>query len=159
MDTLAQPLPLIYHYTTGKVLEKILQDGRLIVSEWEKKNNVTPPALWLSTNPIWEPTSTKMLMTNGEAKRLTKNELHTSFGLYRFVLPFVKKKLCTWKKYKHKFNTPANVYAGMERVGIEQGANPDEWFTIFKSVPLKDCLRCEVWDGEMWQLHIDFTDS
>lgn len=150
-------MKLIYHYTSGSHLEKILQDGKLIVSEWERNNKVKPPALWLSTNPVWEQTATKLMQApNGEIRPLSKDEQHTMFGLYRFVLTYEKEKLCTWKKYKYKSNTTHLVYEAMEKAGTEKGANPDEWFATFENIPLKNCLKCEVWDGKTWQLHIDF---
>ena len=124
-------MELIYHYTSGQHLEKILAKGELIVSEWEKKNNVKPPALWLSTNPIWENTATKLIIENGEIKQLTKEEQYQRLGLIRFILEFKKNILCSWAKYKHKSNTTIQVYEKMEQDGIIQGANPKEWFASF----------------------------
>ena len=34
-----------------------------------------------------------------------------------------------------------------------------DWFAIFENVPLKNCLRCEVWNGQAWQSHINFADN
>jgi hypothetical protein len=142
-------MELIYHYTSGQHLQQILEKGKLIVSEWEKKNKIKPPALWLSTNPIWENTATKMLERNGELKRLTKEEQHQKFGLIRFVMQ-KNDTYCSWAKYKHKSNTTLEMYKAMELEGIHSGSNPKEWFASFKNIPLSDCISCEKWDGEKW---------
>jgi len=152
-------MELIYHYTSEHCLSKILEKGELIVSEWEKKNKVKPPALWLSLNPIWENTATKLVSENGTVKRLTKDEQYQMFGLIRFVIEFKPEKLCSWGKYKYKSNTPQQVYEAMEKSGIEQGANPKEWFACFKNIPLTDCISIQKWNGNEWETIIDFTKA
>lgn len=147
----------IYHYTAIATLEAILTSRVLKVSEWEKKSKVKPPALWLSTNDFWEPTATKAVYENGVIRQLTKDEQAERFGLARFVLPFNKANLCSWKKYRYASNTPLDVYNAMETVGIKQGASPYQWFASFKDIPIKDCLSCEQWDGENWITLVDFT--
>jgi hypothetical protein len=148
-------MELIYHYTTEQHLEKILTKGELIVSEWERNNKVKPPALWLSLNPIWENTATKLVNENGKIRQLTIDEQHKNFGLIRFVLDFNKDTLCSWAKYKHKSNTLIDVYEAMEQKGIKQGANPKEWFASFMNIPLSKCIVCEKWNGNEWIKYID----
>lgn len=143
-------MDLIWHYTTGQHLTPILGSGELRVSEWEKKNGVKPAALWLSTNPIWEHTATKLVKQHGQIIEITKEEQHVNFGLIRFAIEFKKDQLCTWARYKHKSNTPSEVYKNMERQGIKQGANPLEWFASFKNIPLTECIIIEKWNGTTW---------
>ena len=89
----------IYHYFAKSILDKIISSGRLKVSEWEKKNNLNPPALWLSTNPIWENTATKGVLNDfGYRVQLTKDQQFKLHGLARFTLEFKKEELCNWKK-------------------------------------------------------------
>jgi len=153
-------MELIYHYTSGQHLEKILDKGELIVSEWEKKNKVKPPALWLSLNPVWENTATKLIGDKyGNVREMTKEEQHVNYGLIRFVLEFNKETLCSWAKYKHKSNTPLKTYKQMEDTGIQLGANPKEWFASFKNIPLSKCICCEKYDGKEWQMLIDFSNT
>ena len=141
----------IYHYTTEQAMRDILNDGKLKVSEWEKRNNVKPAALWLSTNNIWENTATKMVQKpNGRILQLSKEEQSEQFGLIRFVLNFDKEKLCSWGKYRYKSNTNQQTYFNMEKVGISQGSNPKEWYASFKDIPLQDVIRIEKWDGVQW---------
>lgn len=149
-------MELIYHYTTEQHLREILEVGELIVSEWERKNKVKPPSLWLSLNPLWENTATKMISENGNKRQLTKEEQHKEFGLIRFVLEFKKETLCSWAKYKHKSNTPLNVYEQMESIGIAQGAKPKEWFASFRNIQIVDCISCQKWDGKEWKTLMNF---
>jgi hypothetical protein len=152
-------MELIYHYTSEQHLSKILETGKLIVSEWERQNKVKPPALWLSLNPIWENTATKLINENGKIRQLTKEEQYQSFGLIRFVIEFKKESLCSWGKYKYKSNTPVQTYEAMEKSGIEKGANPKEWYASFKNIPLSNCISCQKWNGKEWETIIDYTKA
>ncbi len=145
----------IYHYTHGELLDEILSDGKLRVSEFERINKIKPPALWLSLNPIWENTALKMVDVNGHLRTLTKSELHEKSGLIRFVLEFKKDTLCSWAKYRYKSNTPYEVYENMEKTGIRQGADPKEWYASFVNIPLRKCVALEKWNGKEWIKHVN----
>jgi hypothetical protein len=152
-------MELIYHYTVKEHLIKILDSGELIVSQWEKKNNVKPAALWLSLNPVWEKTASKQVKENGNVRQLTKEEQHQNLGLIRFVLEFKKDTLCSWAKYKHKSNTPIQIYESMEQVGLKEGADPNEWYVSFKNIPVSNCISYQEWNGKEWVTIIDYTKS
>ena len=84
---------IIYHYTTIKQSLLIIESGFIKVSEWERKNNVKPPALWLSLNPLWENTATKMTKNIfGETVSLSFEEQYIQFGCARFLIEFNKDK-------------------------------------------------------------------
>lgn len=127
---------IIFHYTSGQHLENILESGKLKVSEWERENKIKPPALWLSLNPDWEPTATKIMNVGGQTVFLTKEQQHEHAGLYRFVIPFDKSSLCSWGKYRYKSNTDFTTYLNMKRTGIEKGANPLDWYASFNSTSM-----------------------
>ena len=145
----------IWHYTSESCVTPILSSGELRVSDWERKNKVKPPGLWLSRNPIWENSATKLVKENGIQRRLSLAEMHKDFGLIRFALPFNKAELCTWARYKHASNTPLEMYLNMEIVGLRDGANPQEWYVSFKNIPLSQCISCEKWNGTEW---VNYTD-
>jgi hypothetical protein len=146
-------MSLIYHYTTESKLAQIIASGELRVSEWERQNNVKPPALWLTINVEWEPTATKMIKTPFGLKNPSKEDFHKISPLIRFVVPFRKEELCTWGKYRYISNTPLDMYLAMEKVGVDKGANPAEWYASFKNIPLKDVISCERWNGQKWLSH------
>ena len=147
---------VIYHYTGGHKLKDIFESGRLEVSEWERKNGVRPPALWLSLNSVWEPTATKLVNENGNIRRSTKEEQFEKVGLYRFVIPFEKERFCSRGKYKYKTNTNLETYNNLHRQGITEGADPADWYASFKDIPLESCISCEKWNGESWELFKPF---
>ena len=153
-----ETIELIWHYTHGQYLEKILESGELRVSEAESKLKVKPPALWLSKNPIWENTATKDVKTPEGVRRMTKKEMHEKCGLFRFALEFDKIAFITWAKYRYKTNTSIEEYMKMESEGIRWGANPNEWFATFKNIPLAKCLAIEQWDGAEWK-NLDLFQS
>jgi len=149
---------LIYHYTSENHLAEILQTGELRVSDWERKNKIRPPALWLSLNTEWENTATKLISEYGNVRRMTKMEQHANFGLIRFSIPFDKGSLCSWGKYKYISNTPEDTYNEMEKSGKNVGAHPNDWFASFKNIPLKKCLSCEKWNGMDWVEYKDLKN-
>src|SRR5690606_109335 len=144
--------------TSEKHLVEILETKILMVSQWERRNNVKPPSLWLSTNPIWENSATKAIKQNGQTRIMTKDEQHHIIGLIRFVLEFDKYKLCTWARYKYLSNTPQKLYSEMEKSGIAKGADPNEWYASFTDIPLNECIACEKWNGERWESHSDLKN-
>lgn len=154
----SQTQKIIYHYTSETHLKEILLSRELKVSDSERKNKILPPALWLSLNPEWENTATKLIAVNGHARRMTKTEQYEKFGLIRFSIPFDKDSLCSWGKYKYKSNTPSEVYYALERSGIADGAKPIEWFASFKNIPLSKCLSCEKWSGAEWEKLTDLKN-
>lgn len=141
---------LIYHYTSGSHLPLILKSKKLMVSQTEKKMGLKPPALWLSLNPDWEATATKMIFENGMQRSLTKKEQYEMFGLVRFVLEFTEETLCSWSKYQFKCNLPTQLYKAMQKIGVEKGGNPEEWYASFKDIPLTDCICYQEWNGKQW---------
>ena len=149
---------LIYHYTSGSHLPLILKSKKLMVSQAEKKMGLKPPALWLSLNPDWEATATKMIFENGMQRSLTKKEQYEMFGLVRFVLEFKEKELCSWKKYINTTNIPKLGLKRMEIAGIEKGGNPNEWYASFNDIPLTHCICIQKWDGAEWK-NYNYTDK
>ena len=143
---------IIYHYTTIKQSLLIIESGFIKVSEYERKNNVKPPALWLSLNPLWENTATKMTKNIfGETVSLSFEEQHMQFGCARFLIEFNKDKLCSWAKYKHASNTTLEMYNQMEKVGFQKNANPKEWYASFKNISIDEVIGYQIWNGEYWE--------
>ena len=83
---------MIYHYSTLEYAVKIFETGYLKVSANEKSLGVKPSALWLSKNPVWEPSSSKGIIdhSTGESRSLNFQEQHSVIGCTRFIVPFKK---------------------------------------------------------------------
>ena len=153
---------MIYHYTTLYNAVKIFETGYLKVSFHEKLHGVKPAALWLSKNPLWEPTASKGTMecSNEDLNIMTFQEQHGLIGCTRFILPFKKAELCSWARYKYASNTPIQIYHGMELAGIHLGARPSDWYTSFNDISLDKVVGFEIWDGSQWVNHNDdFMDA
>jgi len=148
---------IIYHYTTTEHLAEILNSGMLKVSNPIEKVKCKKPTLWLSLNSVWEPTANKIgEFIRGEFMRISKEELHNYRPLIRFSVPFDKNSLWTWADYKYTKSISDEEYEEMERIGREQGADSNEWYASFKNINLTDCLKCEIWNGNNWVVHVDF---
>lgn len=149
---------MIYHYTTLEYAQKIFETGYLKVSHWEKSNKIKPAALWLSKNPFWEHTASKAIRddSTGESFTLTFQQQHELIGCARFVLPFVKMELCTWPRYRYASNTPYQIYQNMEKIGIQQGSKPSNWYASFCDISLDKVIAFEIWDGTQW---VDYSDD
>jgi len=142
---------LIWHYTAKVHLENILQDGLLKVSEFEKQQRFKKPSLWFSANQEWEPTATKLAGDGlGGIRSLTKEEMHELFGLARISVKYSELKFNTWAAYKHISGLATSWLDNMEKVGIEKGGNPKEWFVTFNSIPENEWVNVQIWDGDEW---------
>jgi hypothetical protein len=148
---------VLYHYTTELHLEKILDSGYLKVSDFEIKNKVKRPALWLSKNPTWEKTATKNVYDPnlGTTRPLTFEEQSIKFGCVRLTVPFCS-TFCTWAKYRHVSKEPTQICDSLERIGIQQGSKPSDWYASFSNIPISKIESIEIWDGNEW---VDYFES
>ncbi len=141
---------IIWHYTTKEKLTAILSDGKLKVSEAEKRLKLRKPALWFSANQVWEPTATKMIGDGlGNTRQLTIQEQHEMVGLARIGINYSSGYI-TWAKYRHESGLNHSTLDSMEKVGIEKGGNPADWFATFKNVPEEKWVSVQVWNGTDW---------
>lgn len=141
---------IVWHYTAGTYLDKILNDGFLKVSNAERKDKFSKPALFFSADPKWEPTATKMIKNeSGEIIQLNFDEMFEHFGLARFGLKFTS-ELINWAKYKYASKISIQLYDKLEEIGIRQGASPRNWYCLFRDVPEQEWYTVEEWDGCKW---------
>lgn len=150
----------IYHYTHLEAAQKILNDGYLKVSQWEIENNVEHPALWLSLNSHWESTATKMVVNDkGVHHQLSFEEQWASIGCVRFVMPFEKMQLICWNQYKAVMqNDSHGILEAMEKVGLQCGANPSDWYASLEDISLEKVIACQIWTGLEW-MDIDLYEE
>jgi hypothetical protein len=142
----------IWHYTVYQNWEGILESGFIKTSDTLIESG-EKPAVWFSTNPNFEQTARKIIQDTetGEIKlNQGRDELfEAGFQCVRIevvpTLPFIN-----WKKYKKISGISKGVAKAMEKVGIEQGANPAEWLALFEPVSLDYCKNIEIWDGKQW---------
>ncbi len=129
-----------YHYTVSDRIASIAKHG-IKLSE----AGVIPPekpAVWFSTNPVYEMTALK-----SGAKSVQEME-KSGFMPIRYV---VDMDMIDWEYHKAYSGIHPVIAQGLEESGRQCNANPSEWFAVYE--PVKKWLAVEVYhDGEWGEL-------
>ena len=118
----------LYHYTAGWERIAAILATEVISKEFKMyEEQVT--AAWLSSNPVWE--NTVMKVKGGPEAHADK------LGAFRIK---VKNHLpiLNWHNFVKFSGENEKICRGMETVGLEQGANPDEWYCSLYHIPVSD---------------------
>ena len=118
----------LYHYTAGwEKIAAILATE--VISKEFKMYEEQVTAAWLSSNPVWE--NTVMKVKGGLEAHADK------LGAFRIK---VKNHLPVlhWHNFVKFSGENEKICRGMETVGLEQGANPDEWYCSLYHIPVSD---------------------
>ena len=76
-----------FHYTTETRLEKIIQSEIISLATIGIDNKREKPCAWVSTNPKWEATATKMIRNQqGGITQMTFEEQLLSVGYMCFMV-------------------------------------------------------------------------
>ncbi len=143
----------LWHYTSRDRLFEIIESGEIYTT----KSNVTgakeSATVWISANPIWEKTATKLVQTeNGEYYRLTKQEQHQIMGLGRIEINPTNLSIFSWQHFAKHIAAKRHIARDMEVHGRQAGGNPNQWFGSTKPIPKEHFISAEVWDGNEWQV-------
>jgi hypothetical protein len=141
----------VFHYTVGKRLLKILEDGEIkfataFIGQKEK------PVVWFSTNQEWEQTVNKGSQDKqGRIMGRTKEETEEmGKGLIRIeVAP--QTAPYTWEDYKLNAGVDKNILSALEHTAKDQEADPREWRVSFETVKSDQWISIEKWDGKEWK--------
>jgi hypothetical protein len=155
----------LYHYTTGACLNKIIEDGLLKVSLYEREQGDKHPSLWLSKDEVWEPTALEWFEDEfGQKITITKEFQYELAGLGRITIKH-SPEMRSWEKYRHESKLPIKVLDAIERNGIKQGGRPSNWFCSYNDIAMADWVKVEIWDGYKWAQylknvldHVPFVD-
>jgi hypothetical protein len=135
---------VFYHYAPGVHLTKILRDGYLRPSNAGTPS--TEPLLWFSTNPLWEPTATKVSIdSTGQLFSLTQQQQAIIFGCVRFGLSADDPRFMPWDLAVTRAGFERAVIRSLETVGIKMGGQPSDWFGAFAKIAISE-LTFEVLD-------------
>ncbi len=138
-----------YHYTTLHHLTKILQTKKLKLTDVGIQVNERP-ALWLSTNSIYESTALKSGVSILKGfERMTFDSQHEHFGHARIKVKSLG-SIISWAKFKHTSGINPDIADQLEMSGRHCGANPDEWYCSYNEISIKDFLLIEKWNGKEW---------
>ena len=139
-----------YHYTTENRLPELL-NSQVIKLAWTSVNCKTEKAVaWVSTNPDWENTATKMARdSNGGIRNLKFEEQVDFFGCARIQIKPTY-KLYEWNKITKLANIQSYVVNQLEVLGRKMGGNPKEWYGSLKPIPIDAWVKIEIFQDGNW---------
>lgn len=142
----------LYHYTIGAKLRLIAGSGHEGGELQTRGHGAAPgekPVLWLSANPQWEPTATKVISLDGGRTfmRPSLAQLHAAAGLFRFrVRPRqvvaelesrgIECKLVPWTRIAMVARIQPAAMVDMVQRGLSWGATPMHWWGCMGALPL-----------------------
>tara|TARA_B110000091_G_C13720582_1_gene434582 strand:+ start:713 stop:1171 length:459 start_codon:yes stop_codon:yes gene_type:complete len=139
----------LWHYTSKERIDTIL-DSEVINLATAGVPKREKPAAWLSSNPIWENTATKpKIDESGNRSTMTKDEMDLALGLARIEVE-VFSGIINWKHFKRVSGIKNSSALALESSGLNQNANPKEWFTSFKPISIDYWIKAEIWVEGKW---------
>ncbi len=147
-----------FHYTTESRIKEIIDSGLIKLATKSIYHKNEKPVTWVSTNPQWENTATKIVFTiTGESKHLTFEEQVKMLGCARIEVKNIG--LNTWAKLIHKANMDKRAAKGFEETGKMKGANPNEWYGSLKPIRKEKWIKAEIYKNGKWELYQDFENK
>lgn len=138
-----------FHYTIETRLEEIIQSEIISLATVGIDNKKEKPCAWVSTNPKWEATATKMIRNQqGGITQMTFEEQLLSVGCARIEVE--DKGLFPWKTIRKISNMRSRDADRMELQGIQKGGSPSEWFGSFSPIDINRWIRAEVYRNGEW---------
>ncbi len=141
---------MAWHYTTGEKFTGILRAGYIHpatanIPEHERS------VVWFSLNQHFEETARKGKIdpVTREFGRATLAEMRELCGgLVRLGLP--ARSLLTGEALRRKARISSDMWRSLVKIGIQQGADPAEWFGIAGAVELALCEVQRMDDAGQW---------
>ncbi|MBI1249219.1 hypothetical protein GC197_15410 [bacterium] len=142
---------MFWHYTNGQHIDAIFESGRLIphAPNWAPTGE---PAVWFSTNDIWEPSANCAFQRPSTRHRLLGTREMTDLlcdGLFRISVRSTV-GVVTWNQYCDQMGLAFRNVEACRRVAAIEGSHPGRWLACLREVPAKDWLRVERWYGNQW---------
>jgi len=137
------PAGPLYHYTFGRALPGIVEDGEIGVAE--ALPGTDAPVVWLSTRASFEPSVVRWMSEDGRRRELQPDELaERGQGLFRIEIdPSVE--AMPWRELLAWAEVPDAVARSLEQEARERGADPDDWWCSATAVPRSRWASIELW--------------
>jgi hypothetical protein len=162
-----ESMPLVWHYTVGAYLERILKTDALRVPRtWDRRRHhglggraraqrIEPkPLLWFTRNSEWEYSVRKLRLDRyGDRSMFRSMQEVLGEGLCRFGVSAAYAKL-RWSDYLVWNRIPPAQRDIMARYG-----NPTEWLATDEDVPLDVVRAIEVYYAGAWTAAADVSDE
>lgn len=127
----------VWHYTVIEYLPKIHGYGMLLPSNAAAEDEL--PMLWFSANQKWEVTATKPYASaSGRMVAPSMQDVLDEGRAIRFGLLRNDPRLMGWRAACKYAGTPRRLREAMERVGIQQGGSPRDWYAVGDAIPVDD---------------------
>ena len=153
-----EPPKRYFHYTTENRLEIILQSEIILLAGSGIENKNEKPCAWVSSNPKWESTATKLIKNQkGIITQMTFEEQLKNFGCARIEVE--SKGLLPWKTIRKIAKIKPMMADAMESSGIRIGGNPSEWFESFSPIDINRWIRAEIFRDGKWVEYEVFEDE
>lgn len=144
---------MLYHYTIGHHLSKIMQSGSLLPIPLGNEFEGERVAVWLSSNDHWEPTAQKAVTNQGTGEMILLGMEGTAKlcgGLFRFIVSRKNPKIIGFNKYATTSNVPAWLIAFLKTNGSKQGGHYYQWFASYEPITRGEWLGVEEWRKGKW---------
>lgn len=145
----------LFHYTYERAARSIIDGGSIHVERFPahlKRMGLGKPAAWFSLNPVMERTARKAVLEPGGTTRVIEPEEQASLiGLHRFVFSAVPKGVVflPWDSHRLYSGAREDISRAMDAEGRRQGADPSDWYSSFRPVPVKGAVL-QVWNKGSW---------
>jgi hypothetical protein len=139
-----------WHYTVEVYLPDIIASG-VILPATARISAGERPAVWTSTNPVWEETANKGYFerTTATVHPATKATTLRFGGLARIeVRP--EAAPYDWIAFRAISRIQPSTAAMLAKVGFARGVSPYDWFVSFDPIDAADWLAVEVWRDGQW---------
>ncbi|SHK54342.1 hypothetical protein [Chryseobacterium polytrichastri] len=143
-----------FHYTTELKLQEIIDSGVIKLATKSTFHKKEKPVAWVSINPIWENTATKMTVKDGIIQNMTFQEQLEQLGCARIQVENVGFE--GWRKLKHTAKMNMDIASRMELVGAKCGASSGEWFGLLFPIKKQYWIKAEVFRNDEWVLYENF---
>lgn len=110
------------------------------------------PAVWFTTNDLWEPTTAVFEVDHlGRLGRhFSMQECHEQVGLIRFVVD-ESSAPHTWRHHKRHGGMDRRTARSLYAAAIAVGSSPPQYRLSYDPVQAAKWLAVETWDGAHWR--------
>lgn len=128
-DNIQTQEPVVYHYTTGNLLKKILQQKAILPDKSNPENNKEIPTVVFSSNPVWENTRFRVgKLPDGQIIMMSKPLLQKfDGGCFRIIVPKSVTSL-DWHGMKDYCFMDSSTIKAIYNFAISVKARTSEWF-------------------------------
>jgi len=141
-------------------MASILKDGHLrTVPDKKSLRLKEKPIMWLSSNPTFEKTASKIIMKNGVAKLCNMEETEKYCnGLYRFVFNEGDLEgVLSWPRVAVEARMPEKVKQRLIKRGKKAKVDPRQWFGVLNNVDILS-VKLEKRVGKKW-VEVEIKDE